>query len=73
MCIRDRYYHTFLIRGKGTYAAWLLEGIRAVQDAAYVKFSEQAYAVMIDHKTDLIDEMIDEINGNCLLYTSRCV
>lgn len=59
----EQYYHTFLIRGKGTYAAWLLEGIRAVQDAAYVKFSEQAYAVMIDHRTDLIDEMIDEING----------
>lgn len=37
--------------------------VQSYQDAAYVKFSEQAYAVMIDHRTDLIDEMIDEING----------
>lgn len=59
----EQYFHTFLIQGKATYAKWLLDGIRAVQDPAYIRFSEQAYAVMIDHRTDLIDEMVDEING----------
>lgn len=59
----EQYYHSFLIQGKRTYAEWLLDGIRQNQDAAYIKYSEQAFAVMLDHRTDLIDEMIDEING----------
>ncbi len=47
--------------------------VQSYQDAAYVKFSEQAYAVMIDHRTDLIDEMIDEINGKHYYGASSCL
>lgn len=60
----EQYYHTFLLRENATYAQWLLEAIRAEQsdNNNYVRFSQQAYDVMIDHKTDMIDEMIDQVN-----------
>lgn len=59
----EEYYHMFLIDQKRTYADWMLEGIRALGDPSCTQYSEQAYEVMLNKRSDLIDQMIDEINS----------
>lgn len=59
----EQYYHTFLIKENRKYADWMLDGIRALEDPLYTKFNEQAYSVMLDKRSDLIEEMIEEINS----------
>lgn len=59
----EQYYHNFLLKGQRKYADWMLEGIRALGDPLYTKYNEQAYSVMLDERSDFIDEMIDEINS----------
>lgn len=58
----EQYYHVFLIRNNRAYAQMLLEGIRAMGDDLFTRYNEQAFAVMMDKRTDLIQEMVDEIN-----------
>ncbi|MCU6746502.1 MULTISPECIES: hypothetical protein [Lachnospiraceae] len=57
------YFHTFLIKGNRKYADWLLEEIKNTKDPAFIHYNEMAYAVMLDGKHDLIDEMVEEINS----------
>ena len=57
------YFHTFLIKGNRKYADWLLEEIKNTKEPAFIHYNEMAYAVMLDERNDLIDEMVEEINS----------
>lgn len=59
----DQYYHMFLLKEQRTYADWMLDGIRVLGDSSNTQYNEQAYYVMLDKRSDLIEEMIDEINS----------
>ncbi len=59
----QEYYHMFLLQGQRTYADWMLDSIRALGDPLYTQYNEQAYYVMLDKRSDLVEEMIDEINS----------
>lgn len=58
----EQYYHTFLLKGKRSYAQWLLDGIRSIGDTSLTRYNEQAFSVLMDGCTDLIASMIDQIN-----------
>lgn len=57
------YYHMFLLKGQRTYADWLLAEIRTLENPQDTKYQEQAYEVLLNGRSDLIEEMIDEINS----------
>lgn len=59
----EEYYHMFLLKGERTYADWMLDGIRALGNPLDTQYNEQAYQVMLDKRSDLVEEMIDEINS----------
>ena len=51
----ETYFHTFLIKGNRKYADWILKEIKKTGDEAFIHYNENAYAVMLDGRTDLID------------------
>ncbi|MEG0360048.1 MAG: hypothetical protein RR602_00330 [Longicatena sp.] len=53
----DLYYHVFLDRNDVAYADKFLARIKATNDASFIKYNEQAYEVMINKRTDLIEIM----------------
>lgn len=59
----EEYYHMFLLKGQRTYADWMLDGIRALENPQDIMYNEQAYEVMLNGRSDLVEEMIDEINS----------
>ena len=59
----ETYFHTFLIKGNRKYADWILEEIRKTEDEPFIRYNEMSYAVMLDERSDLIDEMEEEINS----------
>lgn len=59
----ETYFHTFLIKGNKKYADWLLKEIRKSDDKAFIQYCEQSYAVMLEERNDLIDEMVEAVNS----------
>ena len=59
----ETYFHTFLIKGNRKYADWILKEIKKTGDEAFIHYNENAYAVMLDGRTDLIEEMDEDINS----------
>lgn len=59
----EQYFHTFLLRENKQYADWLLEAIRAFGDEVFTRYNEQAYAVMIEKRSDLIETMDHQIDA----------
>ena len=59
----ENYFHTFLIKGNRKYADWLLEAIKKTDDEKLVHYSEMSYGVMMDQRSDLIDEMTEDVNS----------
>lgn len=60
--ILDIYYYQFLFQGDGDYAKQLLEKIRETNEPIYIEYNTNAYEVMIDKRSDKIDEMIQEVD-----------
>ena len=59
----ETYFHTFLIKGNRKYADWILEEIKKTGDEAFIHYNENAYAVMLEGRNDLIGEMEDDVNS----------
>lgn len=59
----EQYFHTFLLKGNAEYAGWILDSIRTLGEEALTRYTEQAYAVMVEHRTDLIETMNEQINS----------
>lgn len=59
----EQYFHTFLIKGNAKYAGWLLEAIRNMGDEKFTRYNEQAYEVMINKRSDLIEVMDKQIDA----------
>ena len=59
----ENYFHTFLIKGNRKYADWLLEAIKKTDDEKLIHYSEMSYGVMMDQRSDLIDEMTEDVNS----------
>ncbi len=59
----ETYFHTFLIKKNRKYADWILEEIRKTGDEKFIRYNEESYAVMLDGRSDLIDDMIEDINS----------
>lgn len=53
----------FLIKENKKYANKLLKGIQLIGDSDFSIYNEQAYEVIFEKRTDLIDTMVDEINS----------
>ena len=59
----ETYFHTFLLKGNRKYADWLLAEIRKTGNENFIHYNEECYAVMLDERSDLIDEMTEDINS----------
>lgn len=59
----ETYFHTFLLKGNRKYADWILEEIRRTGDENFIHYNEESYAVMLDKRSDLIDNMVEDINS----------
>lgn len=59
----ETYFHTFLIKGNRKYADWILKEIKKTGDETFIHYNENAYAVMLDGRNDLIEEMDEDINS----------
>lgn len=57
------YYHIFILKKNKKYADILLNEICKYNDENFVKYNQQAYAVMIDKRNDLIEEMDKQIDS----------
>lgn len=61
--VLDIYFYHFLFHEDKEWAFRLLEKIRETNDPQYITYNEEAYAVMIEHNTDLLDTMIEGIEN----------
>ena len=59
----EQYYHTFLLKENKKYADWLLDEIRKTGDELFIRYNEQAYEVMINKRSDLIQTMDAQIDS----------
>ena len=59
----EQYYHTFLLKENKKYADWLLDEIRKTGDEPFILYNEQAYDVMINKRSDLIQTMDAQIDS----------
>lgn len=59
----EQYFHTFLLKGNAQYASWSLDSIRALGEEALTRYTEQSYAVIVEHRTDLIEAMNAQIDS----------
>lgn len=57
----ELYFHQFLIKGDKVYAEKFLHKIEELGDMKFLKYNKQAYEVIVEKRTDLLDEMIEEI------------
>lgn len=57
----ELYYHHFLIKEDRDYALKFLKNIENLNDAKFLKYNRQAYEVIINKRSDLINEMNEEI------------
>lgn len=61
--ILDLYYYHYLFLNDATWSAKLLEKIKETNDGKYIRYNEEAYAVMVEKRTDLLDSMINGIEN----------
>ena len=59
----EQYFHTFLLKENQKYVDWLLDAIRKTGDEKFIRYTEQAYEVMINKRSDLIDTMDAQIDA----------
>ena len=59
----ETYFHTFLIKGNRKYADWILDEIKKTGDESFIHYNENSYAVMLDGRNDLIEEMEEDVNS----------
>lgn len=59
----EQYFHTFLLKENQKYADWLLEAIRQSGDEKLIRYTEQAYEVVFNKRTDLIETMDAQIDA----------
>lgn len=59
----EQYYHTFLLKENRKYADWLLDEIRKTGDEPFIRYNEQAYEVMLNRRSDLIETMDAQIDS----------
>ena len=59
----EQYFHTFLLKENQKYADWLLEAIRQSGDEKLIRYTEQAYEVIFNKRTDLIETMDAQIDA----------
>lgn len=59
----EQYFHTFLLKENRKYVDWLLEAIRQTGDEKFIRYTEQAYEVMINQRNDLIETMDAQIDA----------
>ena len=59
----EQYFHIFLLKENRKYAEWLLEAIRETGDEKLARYTGQAFEVIFDRRTDLIDEMNAQIDA----------
>ena len=57
------YFHTFLIKQNRKYADWIMTEIKKTGDELFIHYNEEAYAVMLDGRTDLIKEMEKDVDS----------
>lgn len=57
----ELYFHKFLLDNDEKYANKFLDKIELLQDTKFTRYNKQAFEVIINKRTDLLDEMIDEI------------
>ena len=56
--ILDIYYYYFIFKGDKEWSSKLLEIIRETNDPGFIRYNEEAYEVMINKNTELLDDMI---------------
>lgn len=59
----EQYFHTFLLKENKKYVDWLLDAIRQTGDEKLIRYTEQAYEVIINKRSDLIDTMNEQIDA----------
>ncbi|MGX8850776.1 hypothetical protein [Amedibacillus sp. YH-ame10] len=59
----EMYYHYFLLKGDREYSEKLLNKIQELGEPSFLAYNEQAFEVMINHRTDYIDVLDAEINS----------
>ena len=59
----EQYYHTFLLKENRKYADWLLDEIRKTGEEPFIRYNEQAYEVMLNRRSDLIETMDAQIDS----------
>lgn len=59
----EQYFHIFLLKENRKYAEWLLEAIQETGDEKLARYTGQAFEVIFDRRTDLIDEMNAQIDA----------
>lgn len=61
--ILDIYYYHFIFHEDQKWSSKLLDKIKETNDLKYIEYNEEAYEVMIEKKTDLLDDMIAGIEN----------
>lgn len=61
--ILDIYYYHFLFKGDFEWAAKLLERIKETNDVPYIEYNQEAYDVMVDKRTDQLEDMIYKLEN----------
>ncbi len=59
----EQYFHIFLLKENRKYDEWLLEAIQETGDEKLIRYTGQAFEVIFDRRTDLIDEMNAQIDA----------
>lgn len=66
----EQYYHTFLLKENRKYADWLLDEIRKTGDEPFIRYNEQAYEVMLNRRSDLIETMDAQIDSKSIMVSA---
>ena len=53
----EHYYHTFLLKGNQKYSQIFLQAIEDTKDEKFIIYNKQAYEVIFNKRSDLIDAM----------------
>ena len=61
--ILDIYYYHFIFKKDQKWSAKLLKKIQETNDLKYIEYNTEAYEVMIEEKTDLLNDMIAGIEN----------
>ncbi|MGX8832786.1 hypothetical protein ACWG0P_01145 [Amedibacillus sp. YH-ame6] len=59
----EMYFHYFLLKGDRDYSEKLLNEIQELGEPSFLAYNEQAFEVMLNHRTDYIDVLDAEINS----------